>query len=379
MVAVAAMVCVPATAGAVDISGEANGLSWQAKRHIVGQTSTATGAGGGDPIYNPVRPFHNGTVALIMDYGAGGRFICSGSLLSDRRSIATAGHCVSGGAGTDNPLTTTAYFYEGPDPDAILPSDPSAVAIDVTEYFVNPEYTGEVIDQNDIAVLRLAEFAPDFATAYDIYEGGDLTGEGFNVAGVGGRSDTGGAVGANLGTGRLRQGDNEFDFALGDSDFGGFFTDFGGPGMNFFGGVAEIDFSYVSDFDNGLFANDTSCLVAGAFGLGGPKYCGVGVGATEVGTAGGDSGGPAFIDGRLAGITSYGLSFGTGFGDFDTALNSSFGEFSGFVPTFIHSDFIRGAMFDVGGAVPEPATWALMIGGFGLAGLGLRRRRKVFA
>lgn len=25
--------------------------------------------------------------------------------------------------------------------------------------------------------------------------------------------------------------------------------------------------------------------------------------------------------------------------------------------------------------VPEPATWALMIGGFGLAGLGLRRRR----
>ena len=30
-----------------------------------------------------------------------------------------------------------------------------------------------------------------------------------------------------------------------------------------------------------------------------------------------------------------------------------------------------------GGAVPEPATWALMIGGFGLAGATLRRRRMV--
>ena len=29
--------------------------------------------------------------------------------------------------------------------------------------------------------------------------------------------------------------------------------------------------------------------------------------------------------------------------------------------------------------VPEPASWALMIGGFGLAGAGLRRRRTVAA
>jgi len=33
----------------------------------------------------------------------------------------------------------------------------------------------------------------------------------------------------------------------------------------------------------------------------------------------------------------------------------------------------------VGGDVPEPAAWALMITGFGLAGASLRRRRNVFA
>ena len=33
------------------------------------------------------------------------------------------------------------------------------------------------------------------------------------------------------------------------------------------------------------------------------------------------------------------------------------------------------ALTQVGGAVPEPASWALMIGGFGLAGAALRRRR----
>lgn len=34
---------------------------------------------------------------------------------------------------------------------------------------------------------------------------------------------------------------------------------------------------------------------------------------------------------------------------------------------------------DPGGAVPEPATWALLIAGFGMAGAGLRRRRAALA
>lgn len=367
-----AAILAPQTVSAASISGNSGGLSWQATSTLVGIGSTATAGGGGDPNYFAGMPQYSGVAALIMDYGSAGRFICSGTLLSDRRSVLTAGHCVSNGVGTANPLKTTVYFYGGANPDTIVPTDPAATGIDVTDYFVHSAYTGEVIDQNDIAVVRLGDYAPSFATSYDIYSTTDLTGGNFNVAGYGVRSDTGGAVGGNLGTGLLRQGDNRYDFRLGDDDFGGFFD---GGSSGFFG-AADVEYSYVSDFDNGFGANDTACQIAGVFSVGGPKYCNTGVGALEVGVAGGDSGGPQFINGQIASITSYGLSFGTAFGDVDGNLNSTFGEFSGYVPTFIHANFINSALVPTGATVPEPATWALMISGFGLAGAALRRRRQ---
>jgi hypothetical protein len=317
-------------------SGSFGGITWQAQSVIVGAGSTATIAGGGNPAYLASMPQYSGTVALIMDYGPGGRFICSGTLLPDRRSILTAAHCVSDGGG-GRPNSTTAYFYGGPDPDTVVPGNPEATAVTVSDYFVHAGYSGEVIDHNDIAVLRLATDAPAFATSYDLYDGGPdgtLTGEDVNVAGYGRRSDTGGAVGANLGTGRLRQGGNRYAFRFGDADFGGFWD-------GFFGLASNEEFSFVADFDNGLAANDASCLIAGALGLGGSKYCNLGRGVTESMIAGGDSGGPNFIDGRISGVNSYSLSFGTDYGDSDSTLNSSFGEFGGYVPVYLHQAFIR--------------------------------------
>ncbi len=43
-----------------------------------------------------------------------------------------------------------------------------------------------------------------------------------------------------------------------------------------------------------------------------------------------------------------------------------------FSPSQTYAD--RSLAFSLGGTVPEPATWALMIGGFGLTGLAMRRR-----
>ena len=364
--------------------GSKNGMSWSAVSRVIGQTATSdvlapsNTIGGGNPIYKPSAN-KSGTVALIMEYSNGSAFICSGSVMADGRSIATAAHCVSDGAGTANPVKTTVHFFNGnPDQRAVGVGNTSETRT-VTAYFVHPEYTGEVIDQNDIAILRINKEAPASAQRYDLFTTNDLTGTQFNVAGYGTRSTTGGNNGNTppfgARTGFLREGDNIYDYAWGDSRFQGFFTDVI-AGENFFG-TADIEFSFISDFGNVTQALDKSRRIANALGLGpiGNTLFPInfGVGAREVGIAGGDSGGPGFVDGKLATINSYGLTFGTNFGDFGGGLNSGWGEFSGYVPVYIHTDFIATT------AVPEPASWALLIMGFGLTGATMRRRRGVTA
>ncbi len=368
----AALSAIAVPASAKSISGSANGLKYTATSTVIGQTSTATIAGGGSAIYLAQASKYRGTVGLLMDYGAGGAFVCSGSLYGN--SIITAGHCVSDG-GSSRPNSVTAYFYNGSATDQPVYNTGAigVTKVAISAVHVNPLYTGNVIDQNDIAVLRLGAAAPSYATSYGLYTQGDLTGLDYNIAGYGRRSNTGGnngtGGGQGLGTGRLRQGDNRYDFRLGDSDFGGVFN------SAFFGEApgAQTDYSYIADFDNGLVANDASCgLATVGFGLAASaKYCNLGRGATEVSTAGGDSGGPQFIDGKLASVTSYGLTFGTDVqpGDINNALDNTFGEFNGFVPIYLHANWINSV-------VPEPGAWAMLIGGFGMVGGSMRRQRR---
>jgi V8-like Glu-specific endopeptidase len=358
-----AMAATAAQAAPRSISGVFNGTPWTASNMIVGQTGTGTAVAvpPGDPIYNPTFPAYSGVVTLIMDYSFGS-FICSGSLLPDRVRILTAAHCVTDGPTLERPNRVTAYFHSQISPDEV-PFFTGA-SVKVGKIFVHPDYTGDVIDDSDLAVLQLSALAPASAVSYELASIADLTGLDFNVAGYGGRSLTGGDVGANLGTGRLRQGDNNFIARLGDPDFtGGWEVIFGVP-------TAQLDQSWISDFDRtGVAANDAMCIVAANpfFGLGGPKYCNTGVGPKEATVAGGDSGGPQFIGGKIVSVTSYGFTFGSSFGDVDDFLNSSWGEFAGFVPVFPYLDWIASA-------VPAPSAVALF--GLGLAGLGVARRRR---
>lgn len=352
-------------------AGNFGSFSWIAQSTLVAATSTGTGAGA-DPLFWPNYSQHSGVVGLLMDFTAasGDEFVCSGSLLADRVSILTAAHCVTDGSGGLNqPMSTTVFFYGGANVDTVVYNQPAGVVtLGVSSIFVNPLYTGAVIDDNDVAVLRLNGAAPSFAQSYGLYTG-PLEGQSFNVAGYG-RRGTSGNTGDTLGTGVLRQGNNTYDYAWGDAAFGGAFTAELGP-------MDLIGQSWISDFDNGLAANDTGCRVVGAIvGITGTRYCNLGLGASEVGTAGGDSGGPQFIDGQIASVTSYGLTF-IGLGDVDCLdeatcqLNTTFGEFSGFAPVYHNLAFIQGAL-----AVPEASRSAMLLLGLAAVGVAVRKRRR---
>jgi hypothetical protein len=352
-----------------------NGITWEAQSFIVGtQTTGSLFSTAGNAAYHPSYPgIANGVVGLTMSYAAGS-FICTGTLLPDRLSILTAAHCVSDGFGPSGPINlpnaTTVRFQpqNGLGVGTSIFSSTAAVAIPVAGYTIHPQYTGQVIDQNDIAILRLASPAPAWAPAFDIYvPPAGLTGEVFNVWGYGNTGAGSAGTGLLSITGRLRQGDNRFDFRWGDPDWNGVWDGaFDNPALP----AAMTTFSYLSDFDNGNSANDASCLVAASEGLGGAKYCNTGLGLREVGLGGGDSGGPSFINGRIASINSYGLTFGVDFGDAVAGINSSFGEFSGYVPVYIHADFINAAL------IPEPGTYGLMaLGLLGVAAAARRRRQ----
>jgi secreted trypsin-like serine protease len=127
------------------------------------------------------------------------------------------------------------------------------------------------------------------------------------------------------------------------------------------------------DFDNGLARND-------AFGA----YFGksdLGLGDFEVDSAPGDSGGPTFINGLLAGVTSFGLTFtdekdssgqytlcSPANPDVLCGINSTFGEFAGDTRVSGYNQWILAN-------IPEPQTYALMLLGLGAVGVVTRRKR----
>jgi len=83
----------------------------------------------------------------------------------------------------------------------------------------------------------------------------------------------------------------------------------------------------------------------------------------------------------MIGETIFGIHFGNGsvlgnvtaFYKFDAGSGTSLIPFA----TQGSSGFVLYQTGTTPPAVPEPATWAMMIGGFGLIGIALRRRRRV--
>ena len=287
---------------------------------------------------------YDGVARLVLNFSFG-TFGCSGALLNTGRHILTAGHCVTDFFGAELPNSASATF--------ITASGTTSVA--AAAYHVFSGWDGQLFSGTDIAIIELAGLAPADANRYDIYTNTNEVGQvgnlvGFGIAGAG-------ATGPLLGFGTRRHGQNIYDVA---GDF-------------FFGVSAAI---LLGDFDNGSVANDA------IFFGGGPLQFGLGV--NEVNIASGDSGGPTFLGGRIAGVHSFGAAWDDQAGNIacppdvitpanlhgpaGCKLDSSFGELFGDTRVSAFASFINDTI------IPEPSTYFTVA--IGLSGILLWARRR---
>ncbi len=309
---------------------------------------------------------YSGVVGVQVQTNAGNAAACTGTVIG-RSTILTAAHCLNiDGSGV-------AHLR------VVLPdlSTPLGLTINATAFYVPSIYSGTAQGGADIAVIKLGANVPDGTTIYALDHGTVESNLGVEM--MVGLGETGlGATGTNVTTndGLKRIGYNQYETTF-DQILAAIWLGTSGP-TDAFGALKGSELAY--DFDSGLAAND----VLGALGLPGLGYVSADGTYHDTMATSGDSGAPHFQNGKIVGVTSFGLSgsflqgggCGTGYIDpshsATSCTNSSFGEIGVDTRVSSYYDFITSHITT---QVPEPATWAMMIGGFGLIGAMQRRRR----
>lgn len=322
-------------------------------QHTVVVQDEGVGGGINNPLYLPPATDNNysGVVNLwFRDAGGVVRGGCTGSLLSTRK-ILTAGHCVADA--TDDVVWSsfTARFRN---------ADGTFSEVNGTGFAVQANYSGAVIEEQDVAVLTLSADAPATARTYSLFAGNPLVD--FTMAGYG-RTGTGLAGDNNTANNQfgavnvLRAAANRFETTGRD---GGSFATIANPNPESFGGVLLADFD-----PQGGSATSFMCA-----GLG---FCDNGRGLLEGAVGRGDSGGAAFTNGfEVLGVASWGQ--GTQAGNINP-YGAVFGyacvaNFAGNARCQENYNFVMAQV------VPEPSTYALMATGLiGLVGLARRRNK----
>ncbi|MGB3507646.1 MAG: trypsin-like serine protease, partial [Microcoleaceae cyanobacterium] len=241
-------------------------------------------------------------VVSIEDSFFGDHF-STGTLLTSGKHILTAGHSVV----DEQPRNVQVTFN--------LPS--GDITLKASKIFLHPDYDNSSL-VNDIAIIELESEAPQESQRYDIYRDDDEIG----------------LVHTKVGYGYSGRGQTQEQFEETQKRVGfNIYDDFSTKLQRKFFGISSSNATNTQlayDFDNGKPEND-------AFG----RLFGIedtGLGEAEVNSAVGDSGGPTFIDGRVAGITSYG--FGDIISDVDNITNSSFGELSVDTRVSVYADWV---------------------------------------
>lgn len=235
----------------------------------------------------------------------------TGALLLDGRAVLTAAHVVAG-ASTAR-LAVTFNTEEG------------EKTRQVSEFLLHPNYN-DVDLTSDLALLWLAEPAPISAERYAVYRDDDEIGQTFTFVGYGetGTGETGSSADSNPEPKRFQAANRfETDAATLKAE----------PGI-------ALDWDplpgeqLIVDFDNGRVEHDALDQLMGIPGLG--------LGDQEGILAPGDSGGPAFLGGAIAGLASYGarVSKDGVNPDIDWLLNSSYGELGSWQRVSTHQQWL---------------------------------------
>ena len=228
--------------------------------------------------------------------------------------VLTAAHCISG-----TPGQASAFFTD---------SGANNGTFGVASFLVHPSWTGNALDDVDLALVFLTSPLAAWVSIYGLYNSTDEIGQMYTVAGYGVRASgtplAAGAQGSDGGYGTLRVGDNIWDSTLA------------------FYRPLRTDV-LISDFDG------PGVLVNGAV-------------TREVTVAPGDSGGPSFLGNRVAGVTSFIAAPITPIG--------AYGDFNGMTRVSSHLVWINA---NAGTSqVPEPASLGLV--GFAVYCLWAKRR-----
>ncbi|WP_079435508.1 Calx-beta domain-containing protein [Zoogloea sp. LCSB751] len=230
----------------------------------------------------------------VVRVSAGG-YYGTGVLLYDGQAVLTAAHLFDHGSMTASVRFETASGIQ---------------TIASSSVVVHPLYNHN--GSSDLALVWLGQSAPQAAERYTLYRDSDDIGQVATLVGYGlpGFGATGTLAGYNAGDLRLKA-ENRMD-----ADFGTLQAGLG----NSLSWTAPAESQLLADFDDGVITHDALGQLLNLYDAG--------LGVDEGLIASGDSGGPAFIQGQLAGIATYTASLyqGSVHPDIDANLNSSFGE-----------------------------------------------------
>ncbi|MDC8830664.1 trypsin-like serine protease [Alteromonas gilva] len=294
--------------------------------YIANDTYTITVGLPDDPRYaNAGENLRNGVGAIFIGFGERG-FSCTATAIS-KTHVLTAAHCVRDG---ENPLDTLLFVFSA---GLEVPFIAEATGFVVHPYYDTflPSYGA--FAHGDMAVLELAQALPDSVEPYELYRGSDefekaVRHNGHGAFGTGNKGATGGSDFFYARTG-LNMYESTMAPFLGDGFPDQLVMDFDSNGTKH----NAMQWWFSSAFVNGNTDNPVVAQKKPHVKRDQSVFADRGYGKLEVGTARGDSGGPSFIDGKIAGVHSFGFTHGcdtyANGTDFTCGLDSSYGEMSG--------------------------------------------------